>query len=316
MSDQVLTVTLNPSVDKTISIEKFVPFGLNRVADSRMDPGGKGINVARVLRNFGVSVTATGLIGGSQGKFLLGHLAQNEISADFYEIDAETRTNIKIQDLSNNKITEVNEKGFQVTEEDLNGFREKYRNLIQNSAVVVLSGSIPPGVPSEFYGECIRVAKNSGKKVVLDAEGEAFREGLRAVPFAVKPNLHELELAVGKTLETRSEVVGAVKDILAQGVETVIVSMGPKGAIVADQKEIYQVDSWDVEVKGATGAGDSMVGALAYSMLNGSSLLDIAKITTAAGTITVSKEGTQICGFQEVMRSLDYVHVHEIERCS
>ncbi len=312
MSDQVLTVTLNPSVDKTISIEKFVPFGLNRVVDSRMDPGGKGINVARVLRNFGVSVTATGLIAGSQGKLLLSHLVQNEIPADFYEIGGETRTNIKIRDLSNNKTTEINEKGFQVTEENLNGFREKYRHLIRDSAVVVLSGSIPPGVPPGFYGECIQTAKSSGKKVILDAEGEAFREGLRAVPFAVKPNLHELELAVGRTLETRSEVVGVVKDILAEGVETVIVSMGPKGAIVADQKEIYQVDSWNVEVKGATGAGDSMVGALAYSMLNSSSLLDIAKITTAAGTITVSKEGTQICGFQEVMRSLDYVHVLKI----
>lgn len=312
MSAKVLTVTLNPSIDKTITVEKFVPYGLNRVLKTRQDPGGKGINVAKVLKNFGVDVTVFGLIAGSQGKLLKDFLNRAEIETDFLQIPGETRTNLKIFDESINKMTEINETGFQVTPEILDSFRNKFKESIQGAAMVVLSGSLPPGIPDDFYAECIAVAKSEGIKTVLDADAGALSEGIKAVPYAVKPNIHELELLNGRHFTNSNEVVDAVKALINTGIEIVIVSMGADGAIVANKDEAYKVDSWDIAVKSATGAGDSMVGSLVYSLLRNDSLYEIAKITTAAGTITASKEGTQICTGNEVLQSLENVTVKKI----
>lgn len=312
MSAKVLTVTLNPSIDKTITVEKFVPYGLNRVLKTRQDPGGKGINVAKVLKNFGVDVTVFGLIAGSQGKHLTDFLNRAEIETDFLQIPGETRTNLKIFDESINKMTEINESGFQVTPEILDSFRNKFKESIRGAAMVVLSGSLPPGIPDDFYAECIAVAKSEGIKTVLDADAGALAEGIKAVPYAVKPNIHELELLNGRHFTNSNEVVDAVKALINTGIEIAIVSMGADGAIVANKDEAYKVDSWDIPVKSATGAGDSMVGSLVYSLLKNDSLYEIAKITTAAGTITASKEGTQICTENEVLQSLENVTVKKI----
>lgn len=312
MSAKVLTVTLNPSIDKTITVEKFVPYGLNRVLKTRQDPGGKGINVAKVLKNFGVDVTVFGLIAGSQGKHLADFLNRAEIGTDFLQIPGETRTNLKIFDESINKMTEINESGFQVTPEILDSFRNKFKKSIRGAAMVVLSGSLPPGIPDNFYAECIAVAKSEGIKTVLDADAGALAEGIKAVPYAVKPNIHELELLNGRHFTNSNEVVDAVKALINTGIEIAIVSMGADGAIVANKDEAYKVDSWDIPVKSATGAGDSMVGSLVYSLLKNDSLYEIAKITTAAGTITASKEGTQICTENEVLQSLENVTVKKI----
>lgn len=312
MSAKVLTVTLNPSIDKTITVEKFIPYGLNRVIKTRQDPGGKGINVAKVLKNFGVDVTVFGLIAGSQGKLLTDFLSKAGIETDFLQIPGETRTNLKIFDKNVNKMTEINETGCQVTAEIMDSLTKKFKESIQGAAVVVFSGSLPPGIPDDFYAECIAMAKSNGIKTVLDADASALAEGIKAVPYAVKPNIHELELLNGCHFVNSDEVVDAVKELINTGIEIVIVSMGADGAIVANKDEVYKVDSWDIRVRSATGAGDSMVGSLVYSLLENDSLYEIAKITTAAGTITASKEGTQLCTKNEVLQSLEKVTVKNI----
>jgi 1-phosphofructokinase len=312
MKEKIITVTLNPSIDKTILVEKLNPYELNRSINTRLDPGGKGINVARALKNFGVDVLATGLIAGSNGKKLLNELNQAGVSVDFYSIEGETRTNIKILDQSNQEVTEINEPGFFVSESDLNGFRKKFKALLKKTDIVILSGSLPPGVPSTFYFECVQLAKESGKKVVLDADGDAFVEGVQASPFAIKPNLQELGLVMDKKLSDLHEIVEAVRLFLDKGIEIVIVSMGSDGAVIGKEQEIYKVDAWDIAVQGATGSGDSMVAALAYSLLKNNSLVDIAKLTTAAGTITASKAGTQVCTLDEVEKSLNCVELRRI----
>ena len=309
---KVIAVTMNPSIDKTITIEHLVPYGLNRALSARCDPGGKGINVARVLKNFGTDVTVFGLIAGEQGEHLVNFLKSADISADFIKNPGETRTNLKIFDQSINKTTEINETGFDVTPEVLESFTRRFREIVKEAEIVVLSGSLPPGVPEGFYRECIEIAKAQGVKSVLDADADALAEGVRAVPYAVKPNLHELELLEGRAFSNKNEVVDAARKLIDSGIEIVIVSMGPDGAIVMDRNEKYKVDSWDVEVKSATGAGDSMVAALSYSILNHDSLLEMCRITTAAGTVTASKEGTQICTRSEVLQSLQKVTVTKI----
>lgn len=313
MAGNVIAVTVNPSIDKTIAIRELIPYGLNRVLESRLDPGGKGINVARVLHSFETNVTVTGFIAGNTGKQLLSFLKEAQLPADFLDIEGETRTNLKVFDQKAGKTTEINESGAEVSPADLEIFKEKFRNLCKNTEVAVVSGSLPPGVPKNFYAQCIEMAKAEQVKTILDADGEALAEGLKAIPYAVKPNIHELEGLLGRELKTPKDVLAAAREFIAKGIAIVIVSMGPDGAVVADAKEAYKVDSWDIPVKSATGAGDSMVGSLAYSIVHGDSLYDIAKITTAAGTITASKPGTQICTKPEVLDSLHFVTVTKID---
>lgn len=310
MSGKIVTVACNPSIDKTITIEKLVPYGLNRVLDARLDPGGKGINVAKVVKSFGEDVTVTGFAAGDSGRRLEGFLRDAGIPCDFLEIAGETRTNLKVIDKSVNKTTEINEAGSRVDAEALSRFWEKFGALLNGASLVVLSGSLPPGLPADFYARCIRAAKQAGVKPLLDADGEAFTEGLKAAPYAVKPNLHELEAFCGRSLKDVGEVVRAAREILARGVEIVIVSMGPDGAVVVDPREAYRVDSWEIRVKSPIGAGDSMVGALARSILRGAALEEIARITTAAGTVTASKAGTELCTGDEALASMKFVTLH------
>ncbi len=311
-SRKIVTVTLNPSIDKTITVDGWTQFGLNRALRTRVDAGGKGINVAKVLKDFGANVLVTGLIAGNQGEFLLNRLHDAKIAVDFLEIAGETRTNLKIFDESVHKMTELNETGFWVAEEALEEYRRRFQQAMAQTDVVVLSGSLPPGVPKRFYAECIEIAKLHGVQTILDADGEALAAGIQAIPYAVKPNLHELEMLTGKQFISKAEVAAAAQALIQTGIAVVIVSMGADGAVVVGREEAFQVDSWDIPVKSATGAGDSMVAALAYSLVQQATLYDISKITTAAGTITASKEGTQTCTWKEVQQSLQYVAVNPI----
>lgn len=312
MNTDVLTVTLNPSIDRTVYLSELIPYELNRATHTQTDPGGKGINVARVLHNFGVPVKATGLIAGDQGRVLLRHLENLNIETDFLRVEGETRTNIKLLELSSQRITEVNERGFQVNPNDLNAFIQKFNLLLPSCRIVVLSGSIPPGIPDNFYRDCIEIAKNAGKKVLLDADGEAFRLGLSAAPYAIKPNLHELEHLTGRRLAGPTEIVPVIKDLLHSGVSLVMVSMGKKGAFIANHEAILSAKTWDVTARGATGAGDSMVAAASYALLQGFTLKELAQFAVAAGTVTACKPGTRICDFDEVSRSLDFVEIETL----
>ena len=312
MRNKVITVTMNPSLDKTILLYKFIPNGLNRVKSASLESGGKGINVGRVLKNFGVDVTVTGLIAGRHGDSILEQLNAGGLDCDFLRIGGDTRINLKIVDESTNKVTEINEQGAYVQPEELNAFLEKFRTLSSQAEIVILSGSLPPGVPVDFYAQCTMIAKNNGAKVLLDADGLVLYEALKALPYAVKPNLQELGTIFHQEFNNYRQVEEAAKKLHDTGIEIVIASMGPDGAVYVNNHEIYKADSWDIPVKNTVGAGDAMVAALAYSILNENDLHEIARLTTAAGTITVSKDGTQFCTYEEVLESAGKVNVRSL----
>lgn len=312
MSRKVITVTMNPSIDKTVEISELIPYGLNRVKSIRQDPGGKGINVGRVLQNFGVDVIATGLIAGHQGKALQDELDACGLLHDFMPVEGETRTNLKIVDESIGKVTEVNEPGFFVTPEQADTFLRKLADMSEEAEIVILSGSLPPGITIDYYAKCISVLKSRGVKVLLDADGPALLEGINAVPYAIKPNLQELGTLFHSEFNNISHVAEAAVKLTEKGVEIVIVSLGPEGGVFVSKDGIFKADSWDIPVKSTVGGGDAMVGALAYSMIRGDSLYDTARFATAAGTITVSKAGTQFCSFKEVQETVGKVFIRDI----
>ena len=313
MNPCVVTVTLNPALDKTVVIHKLAVGGLNRVQSVRMDPGGKGINVARVLHGFGVNVKAAGLIAGSQGQILLQYLASEKIDTKFLTIPGETRTNLKIVDDNANITTEINEAGFQVGTADMIAFKHTLSTLLDETSFLVLSGSLPPQVDSSIYRDLTDIANRKGVKTILDADDEALIAGIEAVPFAIKPNIHELEKLAGKKLKDDREIIRAAREIIEKGIEIIIVSMGAQGAIIMDKKEVYRVRPGSIVPRSTVGAGDSMVAVLVYSLMSQHSLSETAKWVTAAGTVTAAKTGTQVCTLEEVRQFLNNVQVEKIK---
>jgi 1-phosphofructokinase len=239
MKPAVITITLNPSLDKTVILDHLVVGGLNRVQQVRIDPGGKGINVAKLLKNFDIEVLVTGLAGGEEGNGLIGFLEQAQIQCDFMKINGRTRTNLKIVDIEKRITTEINEAGADITAEELQLFLEQMPARLNDASYLVLGGSIPPGVDNSIYFNLIEMANSKGIKTVLDADGEAFRQALKAIPYAIKPNIHELEEFYGRTLKSDNEIVSAGQEILNTGVSVVMVSMGEQGAIIMNQKFLF-----------------------------------------------------------------------------
>ncbi|MFC0214566.1 1-phosphofructokinase [Paenibacillus chartarius] len=307
MKPTVLTVTFNPSLDKTVVLDQLRVGGLNRARQVRLDAGGKGINVAKLLHGFQVPVVAAGVCGGAEGGELTALLQKAGIDVDFVEVAGRTRTNLKIVDHSLQVTTEINEQGAEVNPRELQAVMDRIRANLDNATHLVLGGSLPPGVPTNVYAELIRNAKSRGIITVLDTDGEALKEGLAAAPYAVKPNIHELEQLCGRRLQSDAEIVEAGKQLLAGGVSLLLISMGGKGSIAMNEREALRVTPFPVTVKSTVGAGDSMVAAMVYCLLNGKPLSDIAAFTSAAGTITASKEGTQVSSLSEMLE-----HVHRV----
>jgi len=309
MKPTVVTVTLNPALDKTITIPKLQLGSLHRIDHVRLDLGGKGINAAKVLQTFGVQVTATGLIAGTIGQHLSQKLAEMGIGADFVEVPGETRTNLKLVEEETKVTTELNEPGFAATPEGLHQLGEKLRSLLVDAAVLVIGGSLPPQAPDDIYFQYVKMANECGVKTILDADGAALREGIKAKPFALKPNLFELEQLVGRKLHTQEEIVSAGRSLIDGGVSIVVISMGSRGSIVIDQNRAYQTRPFPIIPASTVGAGDSMVAALAYSLIHNKSTEEIAMWTTTAGTISASKTGTQVCTLAEVTQHLEDTQV-------
>ncbi len=306
---KILTVTFNPCIDKTITIEEFNYGGLNRVANSRTDIGGKGINVSKVLKSFEVPQTAYAITAGENGKRIKEFLKGENIDSVFTETDGEVRINQKLINKKDLVTTEINEKGFCLTEEKYIEVLNTVDSLLSRCKIAVLSGSVPEGAPEGVYADVINMAKKYGVKVILDADSRKLELGTEALPYAIKPNLDEFCALIGKKVASANEIVSEAKKLTQKGIELVAVSMGADGAVFVTKDSAYKADPFAIECKSTVGAGDSMVAAMAYSLHSGLPLCDTAKLCVAAGSITSSKEGTQVCTFDEVIGRKDDVKV-------
>jgi len=309
----IVTVTLNPALDKTVTVERFELGALNRIRDMRTDAGGKGINVAKVLKRFGVDAEALGLAAGMQGRTLTEMLRRSGIPHRFVEAEqGETRTNLKIVDESTNRTTELNEPGFEATPALLNDFLRQFEASAGGAAIVVIGGSLPPGAPSDFYKSLIQIANGRGAKVILDADGEALRSGIEAQPYALKPNIHELERLFGERYDDAERLRAAAATLLRGSTRCVLVSMGEQGSLLLHGDDAYLAKPFPITPASTVGAGDSMVAAMAFSFLRGRSGEELARWTSAAGTITASKPGTDVCTLEEVRERLADVDITKL----
>lgn len=309
----IITVTLNPAMDKTVTLDRLILGETNRVKASRTDPGGKGINVSRVLRTLDQSSLAMGFVSGSVGRFVEASLNEIGVLDDFIHTPGQTRTNLAIEEELRHVTTLIAEKGPDTAPQYLDELKTRLKGHCQPGSWVVFAGSVPPGIGSNVYAELIEVAKQCGSYTALDADGELLQLGVQAKPHFIKPNRIELERLVGKPLDTEADVLRAARDVYAQGIAIVVVSMGAKGAIAVSDDNAWKAVPPKIEAESTIGAGDSMVAGIIFGLINGRSLPEALRIGSAAGAATALTPGTQLCYREDIDRLLPLVVVEKLD---
>lgn len=263
----ITTVTMNASIDKAYYINGNAENGtVMRVASVHNSAGGKGLNVARAAMLCGARVQAVGLAGGFNGMYLENMLKSDGVKANFVHVSGETRSCINILDEKYGS-TEYLEPGFTVKPEEQKEFLEKYPALIEESDVVTISGSLPGGMDTDFYGKLTAMAERMGKKVILDSSGEAFREGLKGHPAMVKPNQDEIRQLFETDIRNLEDVVVCARKLHEEKeIPYVVISLGGDGALMVCEKGVFRGISPKVEAVNTVGCGDSMVAGLAVAM--------------------------------------------------
>lgn len=287
------TVTLNPALDKTAQIDGFTVDQVNRIVSLRQDPGGKGINVSKVAKKLGTPSKAYAIVAGATGEKISSMLADEGIELVATAVEGETRTNLKVVDAKLGTNTDINEPGPVVVEDDVMRLTRALEEKVREGDVVVVSGSLPRGISPQTYAQMTVVLKAAGAKVFVDADGDPLRIALKARPSLIKPNDVELSRLLGKELHDAREVAEAAQELVAQGVETVVVSMGAQGAVFARKGETLFAKAPKVKVGSTVGAGDSIVAAMAHAALTGLSFEETARLAVATGSANVMCSGTQ-----------------------
>jgi 1-phosphofructokinase family hexose kinase len=260
----VVTVTLNAALDVTYDVEALVPHATHRVLEVRARAGGKGVNVARVLRQLGQDVVVTGLAGGHTGSLIRADLAASGLPDALVSIGGESRRTLTIVSRRDGGATLLNEPGPQVRGREWAGFLARFDRLLAAAQAVVLSGSLPVGVPTSAYAELVQAAHDHGLPALVDAEGEPLHAALLAAPDVVKPNAAELRATTGHD----DPGLGA-DALLRAGAHVVVASLGPDGLLAVTDAESWQVVPPEVVLGNPTGAGDATMAALAAGLVGG-----------------------------------------------
>ncbi len=308
----IVTVTMNPALDKTAHLTQLAPRALNRLEQVRVDAGGKGVNVSRMIAALGGHSVCTGFIGGDSGREVCRRLDADGISHAFLAVEGATRTNLKIIE-ADGALTELNEPGFTVTEQDLAALRSRVKQLAGQNGIVVLAGSLPRGAQTDTYRDFACALRRAGCRVIVDADGAALRAALQAPPHIIKPNRMELLQYFGLPQDTPDARLPALcRELLAQGVELVILSRGAQGALFVARDAAWQADACATAVRSAVGAGDSMVGAAAFALERGYDLEATARLTMASSGGAVMTEGTNPPSCETVLALMDHVELRPL----
>ncbi|NNJ30404.1 1-phosphofructokinase [Lacrimispora defluvii] len=289
----IVTVTMNPAIDKTVDIGKFERGDLNRIKRVEIDAGGKGINVSKTIRELGGESIATGFVGGTSGTIIKQVLTDLGLRTDFVEVKGETRTNLKVVE-ETGEVTELNEPGPEVTKEQLNDLLTRLEGYANPDTLFVLAGSIPAGIPTDIYRKITEQVHQKGAKVLLDADGVLFSESLKGKPDMLKPNRSELERYYQMDYRaSEQELVSMGEKLLNQGVSMAAISLGQMGAIFLTKEKRYRCPGLRVKAHSTVGAGDALVAAMAYSWDEKLPLETCIRLCMGASAGAVTSIGTK-----------------------
>lgn len=289
----ILTITMNPSVDMSYPLSEFMLDQVNRAATVSKTAGGKGLNVTRVIHELGEKVMATGVLGGTLGMFILKNLEEQGIQADFLHIEKESRNCIAI--LHDGKQTEILEAGPVLDEDEGARFQAKLRDLVSSCSLVAISGSLPQGLPVDYYSDLIRICQDQGVPVLLDSSGRSLLEVLHGEnkPHLIKPNQSELEQLLKReiTLEV-PELKQILSNELFEGIPWIVVSLGADGAFVKHEGHFYKASIPRIEVVNPVGSGDATIAGLAVSLNQTAAPVEVIKTAMTTGILNTLEEKT------------------------
>ncbi|MBU2864436.1 1-phosphofructokinase [Reinekea forsetii] len=305
----IYTLTLNPAVDLEYQVKSFDLNSVTRASSCRMDAGGKGFNVSRMLAQLDMVSTAVGFIGGHSGARLEAALKRQKIETNFCDIAGESRTNVSFVREGSSDHYKVNDPGPEISAFEVASLYEKVSRLALPGDWWILAGSVPPGVPLTVYAELIRLLKQKGAQVFLDSSGDAFKLACSAQPTLIKPNLEEAEELLGLPKGHGLSLKEISQKLIQLGPEKVVISLGKDGACCFDGSSLNIVKSPNIVEKNPVGAGDSLVAGMVWGLFQGDALPIALKKGIACGAATASIEGTGLGTLEQVQQLMARVDV-------
>lgn len=289
MKSKILTVTLNPAIDLACSVRGLTLGQVNRVTGSQSDAGGKGVNIAVLLRKFDLQVAATGFLGGDNPEIFEKLFRKEQIEDLFVRVPGFTRTGVKILDPESHTTTDLNFPGLSPEPNHMEALLDVIGQQLKFTAAVIIAGSLPPGVEAGTIGKLVTMIKKRGVKVFVDTSGEALVSAIEAAPTFIKPNIDELSEYLGHTVQSKNEILAEAEKLIRRGVETVVVSLGEQGALFVEKGESYYTTPPSIDAVSTVGAGDAVVGSMATGMMLNLSLKERARMATAISAAVVSQ---------------------------
>lgn len=309
----ITTVTLNAAIDKTYYLSSFPLGRVSRVNRMYAEPGGKGINVAKVMSQLGVPVTATGFLGGHNGEWIRTALSKQGIAHQFVSVEGESRLCLNMIDETNGVSTEVLEQGPAVSQQAMDLMAETLERLAAQSQIVCFSGSLPSGVPSGYYADLIAIVKKAGATAFLDTSGEALRSGVEGSPYFIKPNEDEIVQLLGTELGVDSDSLAQrLAPIHDRGIQAVSVSLGAKGSLCSIEGSVYRAVAPRIEAVNPVGCGDAYVAGMAIATARGLPPQEQIAYATAVGTANALSDKAGYVKPGDVQRLLEQVTVQQV----
>ncbi len=309
----IVTLTINPSVDVSTSVERVIPVRKLRCTAAQRDAGGGGINVARVVRRFGLDVVAAYPTGGSVGQLLKRLIDEDGIQSRTISISGETREDFTVFEEATGQEFRFVLPGPQLSDDELQECLDAFTSINSRPQFVIASGSLPPGVPSDFYGRIAEVVRRYDAKMIVDTSGPALKSALTKGLYLIKPNLHELQDLTGEALDDLNSWVAASRRLVdAKQVEIVALTLGHRGALLVTRDQTWFAEPVPVKVVSAVGAGDSFLGAMVWALASGESIADAFRYGLAAGSAALLTPGTDLCRRDDVERLIGEVRLQAI----
>ncbi|EMH1104171.1 MULTISPECIES: 1-phosphofructokinase [Proteus] len=308
MRRRVATITLNPAYD-LVGLSAPIELGeVNRVTTAGFHAAGKGINVAKVLKSLGIDVTVGGFLGKENQDGFQKEFSEAGIANRFQMVEGRTRINVKLTE-PNGKVTDFNFSGFEITKQDWTRFVNDTLSWAGQFDMICVSGSVPPSIDLNDFTTWMKRLRSECMCLIFDSSREAFVAGLKALPWLVKPNHHELEIWAGRPLPELSDVVQAAHELRQQGIAHVVISLGEQGAMWVNASGAWMAKPPKCDVVSTVGAGDSMVGGLIYGLMMRQTSEHTLRLATAISALAVSQTNVGITDREQLARMMTEVEL-------
>jgi 1-phosphofructokinase family hexose kinase len=304
----ILTLTINPAIDRTVTVDRLVFEDRAYILSVKEDLGGRGVNASGVIHTFGAPTTAILTAGGKAGAEIEKYMNKRSFPSEIVRIENESRTNLTISDKQGLTV-KLNELGAPMSDGELKRLRAAVEKWLPKATWLMICGSVQPGVSSHFYSELIEMATRKGVKTLLDTDGDPLLHGIEAKPTAVTPNQHEAERLLNRALITRSQFVEAAQRIHALGAKSVLLSLGSRGAMAADGGQMYEVLAPRVDALNPIGAGDALAAAFVWASNRKRPFQEAIRWAVAAGTASVVLPGMALANLDETREMFKRVEV-------